>query len=230
MSDFDAYDASAYRAAVRRATRFSGQDHDFFLRAKADHLVDAVRRQGRDPATASLLDVGSGVGLMEPFLVEPFGAISGCDVSRVAVDEARAANPAVDYRFVAGRTLPFDDAAFDVTIAGAVLHHVPGEARPEFVAELARVTRPGGVIAVFEHNPLNPFTRLVVARCPFDEGVALLRPKEVASLARAAGMVPRELRYLLFFPADRPIIRALERRLLRRVPLGAQYCALALRP
>jgi hypothetical protein len=30
---------------------------------------------------------------------------------------------------------------------------------------LVRVVRPGGVAAIVEHNPLNPLTRLVVARC-----------------------------------------------------------------
>ncbi|HET9060861.1 MAG TPA: class I SAM-dependent methyltransferase [Acidimicrobiales bacterium] len=45
-----------------------------------------------------------------------------------------------------GRTLPFADEAFDCVVASEVLEHVPDDER--VVAELARVLRPGGVMAV----------------------------------------------------------------------------------
>jgi SAM-dependent methyltransferase len=226
-ADFDTYDTAGYRAAVSRATGFAGREHDFFLHAKVEHLINALQRRGLDPAAASLLDAGCGVGLMDRLLLDSFGAVAGCDVSPVAVDEARAANPGAEYAVVRDASLPFDDGAFDVTIASCVLHHVPAEERPAFFGELARVTRRDGLVAVFEHNPLNPLTRLVVSRCPFDDDVVLLRPKEVAALARAAGSSVAELRYLLFFPFDRRPLKALERGVLRRVPLGAQYCVVA---
>jgi len=45
-----------------------------------------------------------------------------------------------------GIALPFPDACFDGVVAAEVLEHVPDDAR--VMAELARVLRPGGVIAV----------------------------------------------------------------------------------
>ena len=100
-----------------------------------------------------------------------------------------------------------------------VLHHVAIPDRRPLVEELGRVTKPDGLVAVFEHNPLNPLTRRVVRTCAFDEGVELIGQAELVRLFRAAGLRVEEREYLLFFPwrAD-----ALERRL-TRLPLGAQY-------
>ena len=88
--------------------------------------------------------------------------------------------------------------------------------------------RPGGIVAVFEHNPLNPLTRLVVARCEFDEGVQLLSTRKVRELLAHAGLHPLERRYILFFPWRAAFLQRLEARL-GPVPLGAQHLTAARR-
>ena len=135
------------------------------------------------------------------------------------VERARHENPRAEYSLYDGGRLPFDDATFDLAFAINVLHHVDPRDRRPLVAELGRVTKPDGLVAVFEHNPLNPLTRRVVRSCAFDEGVALLGQGELVRLFRAAGLHVADREYLLFFPwrAD-----ALERRL-TRLPLGAQH-------
>ena len=40
---------------------------------------------------------------------------------------------------------------------------------------------------IYEHNPLNPLTRLAVARSEFDEGVELLTPACIKSVAPRRG-------------------------------------------
>jgi hypothetical protein len=90
------------------------------------------------------------------------------------------------------------------------------------MVELARVTRQGGLVVVFEHNPVNPLTRLVVRRCAFDEGVVLVGRRSLGRLARAAGLAVEETRYILFFPWTRAPFPQLERRL-GSLPAGAQY-------
>ena len=55
---------------------------------------------------------------------------------------------------------------------------------------MARVLRPGGIAAIFEHNPLNPLTRRVVSNCVFDEDAVLLRRRRARGLLRQAGLVP----------------------------------------
>jgi len=47
----------------------------------------------------------------------------------------------------------------------------------------------GGHVVVFEHNPLNPVTRFVVARTPIDPNAILLRAAEVMRGLSGAGFV-----------------------------------------
>jgi SAM-dependent methyltransferase len=228
VSEFDRYSKS-YADVVADSISFAGQKHDFFTRAKARVLVDVARTCLGDPSRLRALDVGCGVGLTDELLAPQFGELSGVDLAAEAVAEAARRNPDVAYAAYAGDRLPHDDAAFDFTFAVCVAHHVPPAERPRFASELRRVTRPGGVVALAEHNPFNPLTRLAVARCEFDEDAVLLTRRTGMRLLRAAGLDGVASRYLLFFPWEH---RALERaeRALVRVPLGAQYVVAGRRP
>ncbi len=221
MSSFDDYEDS-YRDAVNASIGFSGADVDFFARLKADDLAETLDRRLGGAAAARVLDVGCGAGVTDAFLAGRVGELHSADLSRGLLDAAAAANPQVRYHWFDGVTLPFEDGAFDVSFAICVLHHVePGE-RPSLMREMGRVTRPGGLVAVYEHNPFNPLTRIAVDRCEFDRGVVLLRPAETRHLLRRAGAPPVESRYIAFFPWETRVLRRIERRL-SRVPLGGQF-------
>ena len=220
-SGFDRY-ASEYETLVDESIRFSGCDHAFFLEAKAELLLELAHALG-EPARLHALDVGCGAGAMHPFL-RAFGALHAVDPSAPLIEAAQAAHPDIRYAVADGTALPHEDGAFDLAFTVCVLHHVEPELRPAFTRELVRVVRPGGLVVVFEHNPLNPLTRLAVSRCTFDEGVRLLPRRETAALLRRAASDEPELGYLLFFPWQSGRLRRLERRL-RRLPLGAQYWA-----
>ena len=69
------------------------------------------------------------------------------------------------------------------------------------IAEMARVTRPGGMVAIIEHNPLNPVTRHIVSRCPFDRDAVLLRCGTGARLLAGAGLEPGARRHRLLAAA-----------------------------
>jgi hypothetical protein len=58
---------------------------------------------------------------------------------------------------------------------------------------------------------LNPLTRVVVARCEFDEDVDLVRGLESTRLLAAAGTQPITTRYLAFFPWCGKLLRRAER-------------------
>jgi SAM-dependent methyltransferase len=169
-----------------------------------------------------VLDVGCGVGTTDAHLTGRFASVHGVDISAASIGQAAAANPAVGYEVYDGARLPFDDASLDVAFAACVLHHVEPEERLAFTREMHRVVRPGGVVMVFEHNPVNPVTRYAVSRCELDTGCALLRPAEVLGLFASAGLQTVERSYISFFPTRRPSLLRLERAL-RWMPAGAQY-------
>jgi hypothetical protein len=108
-----------------------------------------------------------------------------------------------------------------------VLHHVPPEERARFAAESHRVVRTGGIVAVFEHNPLNPLTRVAVSRCQFDDGVKLLGRGQVARLLTAAQLQVERGSYIFFTPSAR--WSAPSDRALAWCPVGAQHYVAARR-
>jgi SAM-dependent methyltransferase len=210
-----------YTEAVDRAISFAGLSHDVYTAAKAQRLLELARRRlGRLPKDA--LDVGCGLGLTDSHLARHIAGLHGVDVSEEMVEGARERNPAVHYRSYDGRALPYETGRFELVFAICVLHHVEPDARAALLAELARVTRPQGLVAVFEHNPWNPLTRRVVRACAFDEGVRLLTRRRLAEGFRASGLIVTDAEYLLFSPWRTRAVVSLERRL-SRVPAGAQY-------
>jgi SAM-dependent methyltransferase len=224
---FDSY-KETYVDEVEKSIHFIGQDHDFFTRAKARHLLEIAAAELGDPAQLTVLDVGCGPGETDVHLVQHVRELHGVDVSAELVERAAQTNPAATYTAYDGDRLPYEDGRFDLAFAICVVHHVPPEQWAAFVTELSRVVRPGGVVAIAEHNPFNPLTRVAVNRCEFDEDAVLLSRRKATALQRRAGLTPVSSRYILFFPWEKPLLAQAEA-LLRRVPLGAQYIAVARR-
>jgi SAM-dependent methyltransferase len=221
---FDAYERS-YGAAVQSSIDFSGLKHDFFLAAKADLLMAKVATHFGASATPALLDVGCGVGALHSYLRPIFGNISGVDVSAACIETARACNPTVGYDSYDGKRLPFADNVFDMVLTVCVMHHVPPAQWSVFMAEMARVTRTGGLVAVIEHNPWNPLTRLAVARCEFDADAVLLSSGQTQRLMREANLKSVASDFFLLLPTANRVARSLERKL-SGLAAGAQYLTL----
>jgi len=219
---FDSY-RSNYRDVVQSSIDFSGLPHSFFMRAKADLLRELIARR-LGPEKPAMLDVGCGVGSFHPLLRGMIGRLSGIDVSSASIAQARADNRGVDYRDFDGGRFPFEDGGFDLVAAICVLHHVAPAQWSHFMNEMRRVVRPGGLICVIEHNPLNPLTRLAVARCEFDRDAVLLGAGEARKLMAAGGLREIGARYFLLLPWEARLARSVEGAL-SNVPLGAQYAA-----
>lgn len=220
-ADFDEI-GGEYGSLVDESISFGGQEHAFYTRRKARALVELATRHLGQPGRLTVLDVGCGVGLTEHELAGAFGELHGADHAADALVEAARLNPGVEFRHSTGDRLPYDDAVFDLAFAICALHHVEPRDRVAVMRDIARVVRPGGLVAVFEHNPRNPLTRVAVSRCEFDEGVTLLGRREATRAFHAADLTVVERRYLLFFPFERRWTVPAERAL-RAVPLGAQH-------
>src|SRR2546423_8117405 len=110
-----------------------------------------------------VLDVGCGPGARTRGLVERGGAskVAAVDRSEQFVAAARERHPGVDVREAAAEELPFPDGEFDAALAQLVVHFMADPVRG--LAEMARVTRAGGVVAAWcgghprEQTPLAPF-------------------------------------------------------------------------
>lgn len=218
---FDDY-VETYRAEIEDSIGFIGQDVDFFIEIKADMLLDIARRYIGPPEKIKALDIGSGVGLVDRFLKGSIGQLYGVDVEDGVVQKAKLNNPEVDYRKYDGERLPFEDNSFDLCFAINVMHHVPPALWENFSREMNRVLRPGGIAAVFEHNPINPLTRIAVARCEFDRDAVLLTHSKLKSLFRGANLDIAEDKYIVFFPFKAGMFRGIEKGL-GWLPLGAQH-------
>jgi ubiquinone/menaquinone biosynthesis C-methylase UbiE len=223
-TEFDRYKES-YDDAVNRAIAFSGQKVESFTRAKATDLVRIITSHFPSPKQLKLLDVGCGIGNYHPFLTPVVGAVSGVDVSRACIAKAKERNPEVSYSAYDGDRLPYPDGQFDVSFCICVLHHVPPGRWPAFVSEMRRVTRQGGLIVVYEHNPKNPLTRKVVRDCEFDRDAVLLTMAQTRELLTSAGCADVTTNSILTLPPLGRLIETLDS-IFSSLPFGSQYRAI----
>jgi SAM-dependent methyltransferase len=144
-----------------------------------------------------VLDVGCGTGALTAELVTRLGsaAVAAVDPSEPFVAAARARNPGVQVLQASAEQLPFVDQAFDAAVAQLVVHFMSDPVAG--VAEMARVTRRGGVVAacVWDHGggqgPLSMFWQAARELDPEVEDESQLagaREGHLAELFKAAGL------------------------------------------
>jgi ubiquinone/menaquinone biosynthesis C-methylase UbiE len=154
-----------------------------------------------------------------------FGRIFAIDVSenmlKVAVE--MPASQGIGFALGNALAIPLPDSSVDLVFTSCVFHHVPRRALVPVLQECQRVTKRGGYVMCFEHNPLNPITQLVVRTTMIDRGSHLIPHWRMASALREAELEVIMARFVLFAPE--PIDRVLSKlgKWLYRVPLGGQY-------
>ncbi|HUO54036.1 MAG TPA: class I SAM-dependent methyltransferase [Rhodoblastus sp.] len=225
-AEFDKF-AEEYHAAHTRNLAITGEAPEHFARFKAQELRHALAAR-RAPEPRAILDFGSGIGASLPHLKAEFpdARLTAFDVSKKSLDIARARFPDCAAFVHGGDLTALGEARFDVVFAACVFHHIPRALHLGLFRDLRARLNAGGIMIVFEHNPLNPVTRHIVATCPFDENAELIGAGALAATQRAAGLTDVEKRYTGFFPHALRFLRPLEPHL-AALPLGAQYYTLA---
>lgn len=215
--DFDAF-AGDYDAALDRGISLSGEGKDFFARGRVEWLRACLN--GAQPDR--VLDYGCGTGSTSPLLRDTLGArfVVGVDTSKQEIALAkRDAGAGLSF-------LTIDDfepkADVDVAYCNGVFHHIPLEQRAAAISSVRDSLRPGGLFALWENNPWNPGTRLVMRRIPFDRDAILVSAREARRLAEAGGFEVLSTHFLFVFPKVLGLLRRLEPSL-ASLPLGAQY-------
>jgi SAM-dependent methyltransferase len=105
-------------------------------------------------AGATVLDVASGPGYAAAQAAARGAEVTGVDVSPEMVELAASLHPGVRFEVAEARALPFADASFDAVVANFLMPHVAD--LPAVVAELARVVRPAGRLALTTWDPDAP--------------------------------------------------------------------------
>ena len=139
---------------IRLKTIWMTGDYDLFSRFMEKDAEQFFRRLGVTPGTR-LLDVGCGAGQLALIAARAGAQVTGCDIATNWLEKgrARAAADGLEITFDEGdaESLPYDDAQFDavVSLIGAMFAPRPGLV----AAELTRVCRPGGMIAMANWTP-----------------------------------------------------------------------------
>ncbi len=98
------------------------------------------------PASGPVLDVGCGNGIYTQWLGKKAGKAVGIDHNEKNLAWAKSEFPACDFVFSNGEVLPFADQSFGAVMLTEVLEHTRDDRAT--LKEIARVTRPGGVLLV----------------------------------------------------------------------------------
>jgi SAM-dependent methyltransferase len=159
----------------------------------ADRFVELLDLR----AGQRVLDVGCGPGVLTARLASRLGASSvvAIDPSAPFVEATQRRVPGVEVREGLAENLPFADDSYDLTVAQLVVHFMSDPVAG--LAEMARVTRPGGRVAasVWDHaggrGPLTTFWKAVRELDPQardESGLPGVREGHLAELFRQAGL------------------------------------------
>lgn len=121
------------------------QDYERGRVGYSNDVYNALVGYGLKPR-AKIVDVGCGTGLASGPLIENGFLVTGIDPSEAMLAVARREYPGATWQAGLAERLPFDDASVDATISGQAFHHID---RPKALAEMMRVLRKGGIVAVW---------------------------------------------------------------------------------
>ena len=119
------------------------------MRRRALSLLARAWRT-RDHRGLAILDLACGAGSFLGDLAATFprARLIGLDLSPAYLDVAARETPTAAFVQAKAEQLPIADASFDAVTAVYLFHELPPKVRTAVAAEIARVLKPGGVLAL----------------------------------------------------------------------------------
>lgn len=225
-AEFDEH-AESYDTDLSRALSVSGEDKDYFARGRIQWLSKYLWEWQNSPGC--IMDFGCGTGSATPHLLDLLKAksIIGIDISSKSLDVAKRIHSSEQVGFMLLDQY-HPTGQVDLVVSNGAFHHIPLDKRASAVNYIWRSLRPGGLLALWENNPLNPGTRYVMNRCVFDRDAIPLTSSETRRLLRDGDFEILRTDFLFIFPKALSWFRGIEP-LVSRLPLGTQYQVLCRR-
>ena len=181
------------------------------------HDINPLRLEWLDQLAGGIqgkrvVDVGCGGGILAESMAAKGARVTGIDLSEKALKVARLhqleSGVQVDYRLIAAEALAEESPEqFDVVTCMEMLEHVPDPAST--MAAFARLVKPDGWVffSTLNRNPKSYLFAIVGAEYVLSllpkgthDWAKFIKPHELASHARQAGLEPAELMGMTYNP------------------------------
>lgn len=225
ITEFDKI-ADSYYEEHKKNIAITGEDPDFFSEYKIKDLRDFVNNSKN--SSKDIFDFGCGIGNSLKYFRDyfPDSNLSCGDVSYRSIEIAKNRNPGLEQFIQIDNAIPVSSESIDIVFSACVFHHIKHEEHSKWLTEISRITRKGGLLVIYEHNPLNPLTVNAVNKCPIDVNAKLIRALTMKNLIIKNGWKDVTIEYKLFFPSYLKFLRPLEK-YLKKFFLGAQWRLIA---
>ncbi len=160
-------------------------------RVIAEVIESLVAEAGGDLAQARILDFGCGCGRVTRRWHGLRGTVCGTDYNARLIAWCRANLPFATFEVNdASPPLPFEDGRFDVAYAFSVFTHFPERLQRQWLAEMARVVRPGGLFIPTVLPASSSVILTPAERVEYDAGRLVVRYDSVAGTNLCAAFHP----------------------------------------
>jgi 2-polyprenyl-3-methyl-5-hydroxy-6-metoxy-1,4-benzoquinol methylase len=217
---FDSYSKN-YNELLNHSIRHTGYDADDLVSTKLHKLRSLFPSLSEKPFR--LLDFGCGVGNLYGQVAEffPTAIYTGVDPSKDSIIKAHSFYHC-DANFQEDSCEEWETNEYDLIFASGVFHHIPHVEHTVLIDKLSSLLKKGGILVIWEHNPLNPVTKKIVRNCPFDKDAVFVPSKNLKSLFTRVSLSNVQVIYTTFFPKFLSTLNFMDP-YLAWLPLGGQY-------